>query len=177
VIAQLTLAAAPERLASLVLVACDAFECFPPGAYRLLFRAVNIPGAMTLLAATMNRPAFARSRFGYGAVTRNPAAATHWARPLSVDPLIRRDLRKLMTGASSRQTQQAARAFASFERPVLVLWAGQDRLFPASLGARLAAAFPEGRLAIVPESRTFIPLDQPLALSTLIAEFTESAVD
>lgn len=142
VIAQLALAAAPERLASLVLIACDAFECFPPGAYRLLFAAARAPGAMRLLAATMNRPVFARSRFGYGAVTDDPGAVTHWARPLAADPLIRRDLRKLMTGASRRQTQQAARAFDSFDRPVLVVRAGEDRLFPASLGERLAAALP-----------------------------------
>jgi pimeloyl-ACP methyl ester carboxylesterase len=173
VIAQLALEAAPQRLESLVLIACDAFECFPPGAYRLLFAAARIPGAMALLAASMNRPAFARSRFGFGAVTCDPAAAADWAQPLMADPLIRRDLRKLMTGASNRQTLQAARAFAGFKRPVLVVWADPDRLFPLSLGERLAAAFPAGRLVVVPESRTFIPLDQPAALSALIAEFTE----
>ncbi len=65
----------------------------------------------------------------------------------------------------------------AFECPVLVVWACQNRLFAPSPGERLAAAFPRGRLAIIPEARTFIPHDQPLALAALIAEFTQPTED
>ena len=174
VISQLVLAASPERISALVLVACDAFECFPPGLYRPLFWLVRAPGVTRLLAAAMNRHGFATSRLGYGAVARDPAELLHWARPLATDAQIRRDLRKLISGSSNRQTLDAARHFDDFDRPVLVVWAQEDRLFPPSLGERLAGAFPHGRLAIVPESRTLIPHDQPLRLAGLIAEFLDA---
>jgi pimeloyl-ACP methyl ester carboxylesterase len=174
VISQLVLTDHPDRISALVLVACDAFECFPPAQYRPLFRLVRVPGVVRLLAAAMNRPAFATSRLGYGAVARDPADLLHWARPLASDALIRRDLRKLISGSSHRQTLNAAAHFADFDRPVLVVWAGEDRLFPRALGKRLAGAFPNGHLAIVPESRTLIPHDQPLALAALITEFLET---
>jgi pimeloyl-ACP methyl ester carboxylesterase len=147
VISQLVLTDHPDRISALVLVACDAFECFPPAQYRPLFRLVRVPGVVRLLAAAMNRPAFATSRLGYGAVARDPADLLHWARPLAGDALIRRDL---------------------------VVWAGEDPLFPRALGKRLARAFPNGHLAIVPESRTLIPHDQPLALAALITDFLET---
>jgi pimeloyl-ACP methyl ester carboxylesterase len=174
VISQLVLAGYPERISALVLVACDAFECFPPEQYRPLFRLARVPGVIRLLAAAMNRPAFARSRLGYGAVARDPEDLLHWAKPLATDALIRRDPRKLMSGSSNRQTLNACAHFAEFDRPVLVVWADEDRLFPRSLGERLARAFPNGRLNIVPESRTLIPHDQPLALAGLITKFLET---
>lgn len=171
VVSQLVVAAKPARVAGLVLVACDAFEVFPPGAYRQPFRLARVPGAIRLLAAALNTPTFARSRFGFGAVTRDPAAL---AQPrLLTDPLVRRDLRKLITGSSSAQTLAAAETFRHFDRPVLVVWAAEDRLFSPSLGRRLADAFPDARLAVVPGSRTFVPVDQPHALGELIAAFLQ----
>jgi pimeloyl-ACP methyl ester carboxylesterase len=104
-------------------------------------------------------------------VTREPAVLAQSR--LLADPLIRRDLRKLMTGSSSAQTLAAAETFQQFAPPVLVVWASEDRLFAQSLGQRLADAFPNARLAVVPESRTFIPIDQPDALGELIARFLQ----
>jgi pimeloyl-ACP methyl ester carboxylesterase len=51
-----------------------------------------------------------------------------------------------MKGLSKTQTLDAARRFTDFTQPVLVVWAGQDRLFAHSLGKRLAAAFPHGAI-------------------------------
>jgi pimeloyl-ACP methyl ester carboxylesterase len=169
VIAQLVVATEPHRVEGLVLVACDAFEVFPPGVYRHLFRLARMPGLPRLMAAALNSPTIARSRFGFGAVTYHPAVLQPPHRLLA-DPLIRRDLAKLMAGSSSSQTLAAARSFAHFDRPVLVVWAQQDRLFERSLGRRLADAFPRGRLVTVPASRTFVPLDQPAVLAALISE-------
>ncbi|MBK1786609.1 alpha/beta fold hydrolase [Prauserella cavernicola] len=168
-IAQLVTAAEPGRVTALVLVACDAFEVFPPGAYRQLFRLARVPGVLGLVAAALTVPGLARSRFGFGAVTRDPSQLGY---PLA-DPLIRRDLRKLLIGSSNSQTLEAARTFRDYDRPVLVVWAEEDRLFPRSLGERLAGAFPRGRMVLVPGSRTFVPIDQPQALARLIGEFVE----
>ena len=144
-------------MSALVLVACDAFECFPPGASRRLFRLAALPGAVRLLAWAMSVPAIAKSRIGLGAViARDPARARRWTIPLATNPGVRRDTAKLMKGSSKTQTLDAARRFADFAQPVLAVWAGQNRLFPHSLGERLAA-FPHGHFELVDDSVTFIP--------------------
>ncbi|MGC1285376.1 MAG: alpha/beta hydrolase [Streptosporangiaceae bacterium] len=172
VIAQLVASAHPGRVSALVLVACDAFECFPPGAYRHLFRLAALPGTVRLLAWAMSVPAIARSHIGFGAViARDPGRARRWTIPLATNSGVRRDAAKLMKGSSKTQTLGAARRFADFAQPVLVVWAGQDRLFPRSLGERLAAAFPHGRFELVDDSATFIPCDQPHSLAAILAGF------
>jgi pimeloyl-ACP methyl ester carboxylesterase len=172
VIAQLLLESHPQRVAGLVLVSCDAFEMFPPGLYRYLFRLAAVPGLVTALARGMSIPAVAKSRIGFGAViSRCPERATRWVKPLASSAGIRRDLAKLMLGSSNHQTQCAATSFADYTGPVLVVWAEHDRLFPRSLGQRLAQAFPRGRFEVVADSATFVPLDQPHRLAALITEF------
>jgi pimeloyl-ACP methyl ester carboxylesterase len=172
VIAQLVTAAHPGRVAALALVSCDAFEVFPPGIYRPLFRLAAVPGVVRSMAAAMRVPAIARSRLGFGAVMEHrPGSVRHWTAPLAADPGIRRDTTKLMTGASSTQTLAAARAFGRYDRPVLVVWAERDRLFPLALGRRLAGAFPRGRLEVIGGSGTFVPHDRPGRLAELLGGF------
>ncbi len=172
VIAQLVLAAHPQRVAGLVLVACDAFERFPPPAYRPLFTLAGLPGTVRILSILLTNGPFARSRLGFGAVTRSHAdALARGVSRLRANPALRRDLRKLLTGSSNRQTLAAADRFSSYEGPVLVVWAEEDRLFPRSLGERLAAAFPHGRLETVSNTLTFIPLDRPQQLTDLIEQW------
>jgi pimeloyl-ACP methyl ester carboxylesterase len=171
VIAQLVVASAPQRVAALVLISCDAFEVFPPGAFRHLFRLAAVPGVVATMARLMSVPAFATSRFGFGAVTARPTRAVEWVRPLASDAGIRRDLAKLMTGSSKSQTLRAAECFADFDRPAMVVWAENDRLFSRQLGQRLASAFPNGRFEVVADSATFVPLDQPTRLANLLNDF------
>jgi pimeloyl-ACP methyl ester carboxylesterase len=171
VIAQLVVASAPQRVAALVLISCDAFEVFPPGAFRHLFRFAAVPGVVAAMARLMSVPAFATSRFGFGAVMARPTRALEWVRPLASDAGIRRDLAKLMTGSSKSQTLSAAKCFADFDRPTMVVWAENDRLFSRQLGQRLASAFPNGRFEVIADSATFVPLDQPTQLAHLLNDF------
>jgi pimeloyl-ACP methyl ester carboxylesterase len=59
---------------------------------------------------------------------------------------------------------------------VLVVWASNDRLFPAELGVRLATAFPDSQLETVRDSATFVTCDQPAHLAELIDEYLSSRV-
>jgi pimeloyl-ACP methyl ester carboxylesterase len=94
-----------------------------------------------------------------------------WLLPSRRDARIRRDLRRVLRGVHRRHTLAAAASFGSFDRPVLLAWAEQDRLFPVSLARRLAGLLPDARLVTVADSATFIPEDQPTALAGLIIEF------
>jgi pimeloyl-ACP methyl ester carboxylesterase len=179
VLAQLVIAERPDLVEVAVLVACDAFECFPPGMYKYLFRASVLPGTVWLLAKLLRFPAVSHSRLGFGAVMRQPhddRLLLSWTEPASTQRGIRRDLAKLMRGSSNRQTLRAAERFASFTKPVLVVWANHDRLFPAELGVRLATAFPDSHLETVQDSATFVSCDQPESLAELIDEYLSSRV-
>jgi pimeloyl-ACP methyl ester carboxylesterase len=80
----------------------------------------------------------------------------------------------VLRGVHRRHTLAAAEAFGGFTRPVLLAWAEDDRLFPISLGRRIAGLLPDARLVPVADSYTFVPEDQPTALGGLIAEFAAS---
>ena len=84
---------------------------------------------------------------------------------------IRRDLREFLRGVHRRHTMAAAERLAGFDRPVLLAWAPEDRLFPISLAERLAEILPDARIARIDDSLTFVPEDQPAVLAELITEF------
>ena len=65
----------------------------------------------------------------------------------------------------------ATPALATFDRPVLVAWATEDKLMPREHGPRLAASFPHGRLVEIDDSYTLVPIDQPAALAEQLRAF------
>jgi pimeloyl-ACP methyl ester carboxylesterase len=54
---------------------------------------------------------------------------------------------------------------------VLLAWGTDDRLFPIRDAERLAAVFPDARVELVDDSRTFVMVDQPGRLADLVAAF------
>jgi pimeloyl-ACP methyl ester carboxylesterase len=71
----------------------------------------------------------------------------------------------------------ATSALASFEKPVLVAWASEDRIMSPAHGPRLADAFANARLVEIADSYTLIPIDQPRVLARHIREFVGAAAD
>ena len=65
----------------------------------------------------------------------------------------------------------AAEALPGFDRPALLLWAREDRVFPPSDAYRLAALLPDARLELIDDSRTYIPEDQPHRLADALTRF------
>jgi pimeloyl-ACP methyl ester carboxylesterase len=63
---------------------------------------------------------------------------------------------------------EAAEALPGFDRPALVVWAGEDRVMPPEHGRRLADLLPQGRVIEIPDSYTLIPLDQPARLAEVM---------
>jgi pimeloyl-ACP methyl ester carboxylesterase len=133
----------------------------------------RVPGVLNAIAQTMRIRALRRTPLMYGSVMRHhPQAAISDSYVVpGLHPEIRRDTRKVLLGMSKAHTLEAAERFHRFEAPVLVAWAGQDRVFPHKLATRLAAAFPRAELATIEGSRTFVAEDQPGELARLIANF------
>jgi pimeloyl-ACP methyl ester carboxylesterase len=172
-LSQLVAVEHPERLGRLVLTPCDAYDNFPPKAFRPLQAISRIPGAMQAIGQLMRLPAARRTPAAYGWVMKRPddALTGSWMVPSRRDPRIRRQMVEFLRGMRSGYTEAAARRFGDFQKPVLIAWAPEDRFFKLSYGERLAAAFPDARLELIDDSYTFVALDQPERTAGLIAQF------
>jgi pimeloyl-ACP methyl ester carboxylesterase len=169
----------PERIGRLVLTNCDAYDIFPPSLFKPLFYAGRLPGVPLAIAQPLRMTALRNSPIGFGWLAKHgiPKEITRsWLDPLLADRGIRRDIRKLFQGAGARHTQEAARHFGEFDKPVLVAWAPEKDLFPFECGERLARDFPQGRLERIEDSWTFVPEDQPQRLAEVIATFAREPV-
>ena len=163
----------PERLGRLVLTGCDMYENFPPKIFKPLLMAPKIPGAVPALQATFKFKPLWRTPLAFGWLAKRPIdddVIRGWLAPGS-QPEIRRDLKKVLAGIDPAYTQRAAEQLRSFDKPVLLVWGGDDKLMPLEYARRLADAVPDGRVEVIPDSYTFTPEDQPDALAQHIGEF------
>jgi pimeloyl-ACP methyl ester carboxylesterase len=165
-LAQLLMAAHPDRVGSVVLTACDAYEEFPPGSMRAVLAPLRLPGMLWLVGQSARlgpgRRLGSIRRFTHAGV--DDATLRRWTRPLR-DRAVRRDLRAVLAGIGPEHTLAAARANAAFPRPVLVAWGEDDRVFPRRLGERLAAELPDAALVTLPDCAAFASVDQPELLA------------
>lgn len=168
-----------ERVGRLALVACEAFDNFPPGLPgRLLVAAVRLPGGVYALARGLRLRPLRRAPGGWGWMSKRPVpdgVMDAWFEPLATQREIRRDFRKYCLSAPPKRDLMAwAGALARFERPALVVWATEDKVMPREHGQRLADLFPKGRLVEIGDSYTLVPEDQPAQLSARLREFIPS---
>ena len=163
----------PERLARLALTNCDAFENFPPKAFRSLIVAAR---SRTLTAALqpMRVPAMRRSPLAYGWLTKRRLpddVLDGWVQPFYGSSGIRRDTRRFLAAVDPAFLLDNTPRLTEFDRPVLIAWAPEDKFFPLEDARRLAAVFPDARVEEIPDARTFISWDQPDRLAELLREF------
>lgn len=165
------------RIGRLVLVACEAFDNFPPAPARGLTTLSKVPGGIWLLTRLMMIPAFRHARFSYGGMSLTPLpdhVLIDWFAPATRDPRIRRDLAAFGSSTPDRATLLAwSEQLQAYERPVLVVWATEDRLMPREHGPRLAALFPNAELVEISDSATLVPEDQPELLAQHLRTFLE----
>ena len=165
-----------ERAGRLVLVSCEAFDNYPPGLPgRMAALSARLPGGLAIMARALLLRRLRRSPFALGWMSKREIPdhiVKEWLRPLRRRE-IRRDLRKYAgdTKRGRRDLLAATDALPSFERPVLIVWASEDRVMPPAHGRQLAELFPNSRLVEIPDSYTLIPEDQPGKLAHAIREF------
>ncbi|MEU9192761.1 alpha/beta fold hydrolase [Streptomyces hundungensis] len=164
-----------RHIARLVLVACEAFDNFPPGPARAMAQMCRVPGGVWFLTRLMRVPAIRHSRGGYGGMSLRGVPdeiMDDWFAPATRSRAIRRDFAKFATGAPGRRTLLAwSERLRDFDRPVLVVWATEDRMMPREHGRRLAELYPQGRLIEIADSSTLIPEDQPERLAQVLTDF------
>ncbi|HYP55129.1 MAG TPA: alpha/beta hydrolase [Solirubrobacterales bacterium] len=168
----------PERIGRLVLTNCDTHENFPPGIFKTLVKIAKLPGAMAMINAPFRIGAVARAAFRPFAKTEVPAGLiASWIEPGQRDPGVKRDLKKITLGMDNRYTLEAAEKLRGSDLPLLFAWAPEDRFFPLRYAQRLAAEAGNARIVEIPDSRTFVPIDQPQRLADEIAAFVAAGAD
>ena len=177
-IVQLLMADGAQRVGRVVLASCDAFDNFPPGLTgRTLVRTGKLPPALFgLFMQQMRLKPVRRLPLAFGWLTRRgDATVARWMQPLLHRPEIRRDtVRVLRAIAADRGLMvDVAERLPAFDRPTLIVWAGEDRVMPPEHGRRLAELLPQGRLVEVDDSDTLIPLDRPEALAAAIRDLAQ----
>jgi pimeloyl-ACP methyl ester carboxylesterase len=175
-IAKLLATRHPERVGALVLTPCECFENFLPPIYRYLQLLPYLPGSIWLLGHSVRFTAIRRLPIAFGWLTRRPldkVAYDSYLAPGRRSAGVRRDTAKVLRGIRRRHTLQADAALAAFERPTLIAWASEDRVFPYRHAERLAQILPDAELVSIADSYTYVPEDQPLVLAGLIDGFIE----
>ncbi|HET6500585.1 MAG TPA: alpha/beta hydrolase [Amycolatopsis sp.] len=171
--------AGADRIGRLVLVACEAFDNFPPGPARALGVLARIPGGIWLLMQALRIKAVRHGRRAYGGMSVRGIpddVLTGWFAPAWRSRAVRRDFAKFAGSAPGRETLLAwSDRLRAFDRPVLVVWATEDRLMPREHGPRLATLYPRARLVEISDSATLVPEDQPERLAEVLTAFLTEA--
>jgi pimeloyl-ACP methyl ester carboxylesterase len=179
-LAQIVVTRSPRRIGRLALVSCDAYDLFPPKIFRPLVLLAAVPALLHAVVQPLRIRALQRLPVAFGWAAKrpiDPAIQDGYLRPFFTDAGVRRDCLTFLQDMSPRHTLEAAAHLGKFDRPVLVAWAEEDRLFPVAYARRLASAFPHARLELVPDSYTFVPEDQPQRLVRLLEAFVEETAE
>lgn len=164
-----------DRVARLVMVACEAFDNFPPKPARPIATLARVPGGVWLLMRLFRLNFFRHNKKAYGGLTVRgipDEILDDWFAPATASKQIRRDLAKFAVSAPPRKTLlEWAERLRDFDRPALVVWAADDTMMPREHGKRLAELLPDARLVEIDDSATLIPEDQPEELARVLTEF------
>ncbi|HEY4065777.1 MAG TPA: alpha/beta fold hydrolase, partial [Burkholderiaceae bacterium] len=176
---QLVVVEHPQRVGRLVLTDCDAFENFPPKAFRSMVTAAKAPGMLRAMLEPMRIPAARRLPIAYGGLTKRPVprdVTDGWTLRALKDGGVLRDLRKVLIGIDPAVLLDNAPKLAQFGKPVLLAWGSEDKFFPVAHAHRLAAIFPDARVEEIADAYTFVSWDQPGRLAELIGAFAAQPI-
>lgn len=173
---QIAMAKDSSRVARLVLNSCETpYSEFPPPPFDTLPAVARDPVALGQLLAALKDRSVRAAPAAFGSLIKHPIddlVSDSYALPATSDPDVLRDTAKVMASASSAPVQEAGRHLIStFERPVLLAWSPDDRVFAIEDAERYAGALANGRLALIEDAYSFTPEDQPARLAEAIVRF------
>ena len=176
---QMLVTSRPERIGRLVLTSCDYRDQFPPAMFAYFKPAARIPGALKVLFAPM-RLRFPRYLpFAFGWLVKRKIdrdAEDSYILPVGTISGVVLDVKRVIAGIDSADLNRAADRLGGFDKPALIAWSREDRLFKPAHAERLAQDLPNARLEWIDDARTFSMEDNPAALAELIAEFAREPV-
>ena len=168
-----------RRVGRLVLTNCESYDQFPPDALK---KAATLSRALPRLARVLVRlqaRSPAARRRGIATVTTrglDPERTESFFGPVRRDRGVAGDLVAATAGFRPQLLIDAAEAIPRFDRPVLLIWGESCGFFPMAHARRLASDFPHATLVGVPGAKTWVPIDDPAAVSGAIAQFVPVTV-
>ncbi len=181
--AQVLIANRPtDRIGALVLTSCEAFDNYPPGIVGGPLKwMASSPRRFAVVMQALRLNVFRRAPMSWGWMSKRPVpkdVMNNWFEPATTDPLIRRDLAMYVKVVPPKEILLAwAEANREFDKPVLVVWATEDRVMPPEHGRRLAEVYPQSTLVELDDTYTLIPEDRPHELADAIGEFARTSND
>ena len=173
-LSQIVVTTRPERVGRLVLTSCDYRDNFPPKLFAYLKPLAAAPPLLWAFSQPLRLRPLRRSPIAFGWLTKRPIerdAEDSYVLPPILDRAIRRDATTFIRSADPADTNAAADKLGTFDRPALIAWAADERVFPLTDGRSLAADLPSSRFELVEDAYTFSMEDNPDRLSELIAGF------
>lgn len=178
-LSQIVVTTRPERVGRLVLTSCDYRDNFPPKLFSYFKPAAAVPGLMWALMQPMRFRLPRRSPIAFGWLTKRPIdrpAEDSYILPILHDRAVRADAVTFIKSADVALTNAAADRLPQFDKPALIAWSADDRVFPVADAHKLAADLPQGRVELVEDAYTFSMEDNPDRLAQLIAGFVREPV-
>lgn len=179
VLVQLVATRHPERVARIVLTPTDAFDNFLPKLFKPLQMGAKVPALLYALVQPLRIAQLRRTPLAFGWLSKtapDPEVEADWIRPFFADKGVRGDIIAFLAAVDSKYTLEAADALRSFDKPALIAWATEDKIFPRKHAEELARRIPDSRLEWIEDSRTFVSEDQPERVAQLIRDFVREPV-
>ncbi len=181
--AQILAARQPGRLDALVLTDSVCFDNWPVPVIRRLQRLAGVPALSELvsrsgLAEWVQRklPISAFRRGVFDPKRLSEEAIVEYLRPLR-DRAGRERFRRFLLAGHARYTETALAGLRRFDKPTLILWAGDDRYLSPSYGQRLCEEIPGARpLRLMPFCGHFWQEERPGEGASWIGKFLEEAL-
>ncbi len=171
---QIAITESPERIARVVLTPCDAFDNFLPPMFKGLQILARFQPALTAFVQPLRLRPLRRLPIAFGWLTKRPIdreVEDSWVHAFFSRREVRRDTARILRAIDARYTNEAAERLRSFDKPVLIAWATEDKVFPLEHARKLAELLPDARVEEIEDSYSFVPEDQPERLAELIGEF------
>lgn len=177
---QMVAATGNERLSVLVLNSCETPEDrWPPKGFGHLKRSAKVAGGLDFMMQSLRTRRFWRSPAAYGLLAKRPIEdRVMWS---FLDPFfrsaeIRRDARKVISSVGPEHHRGAAETLtAEFQRPIVLAWGEDDRVFPLSHARTYASALPDARVRLIEDSYTYVAEDNPERLAEVLIVTLDSA--
>ncbi|MFC7958132.1 alpha/beta fold hydrolase [Rhodococcoides kroppenstedtii] len=168
-----------DRVGRLVLASCEAFDNFPPRPARPAVALCRVPGGTRLFLGLLGTRVVRHDKRAWGGLSKAgipDGVLDDWFAPATRNADIRRDLRKFCVGTPTRSTLlEWASRLSTFDRPVLVVWATEDRMMPPAHAQRLEQLFPNARRVQIDDAWTLLPVDQPHRFADALRDFVPLA--